>query len=264
VSLPSAPTRQPGVAAAAQVRTAFSDRAGVGNVSHAVGGGDVAGARRRLVGLVGLPPERAVFMEQVHGAGVGVVDHRHAGRGLSTHGDAVAGVDALVTAAEDLALVVMVADCVPLLLALPERAVGAVHAGRRGVEADIVGAALAGLLEVGGGDAAEVEATIGPAIFGCCYEVPADLADALADRWPAARAQTTWGTPALDLPAAVRAQLQAAGVERIEAVGSCTRCDADRWFSHRADTSAGSGAGRQAGVIARVSAPRSAGSPSLD
>jgi polyphenol oxidase len=261
----AAPTLQARIAGDVRVRTAFSERRQVGNVSRVVGGGDVDGARHRLTGLVGLPPERAVFMEQVHGPGVAVVDDRHAGRGLTSHGDAVEGVDALVTAAEDLALVVMVADCVPVLLALPGRAIAAAHAGRRGIETEVLAATVARLVDVGQGAAGEVEALIGPAIGGCCYEVPADLAEAVAGRWPAARARTTWGTPAIDLPAAARAQLAAAGVQRVDTIGSCTRCDADRWFSHRADSAAGAAAvGRQAGVIARVSAAGSDRSPSLD
>lgn len=98
----------------------------------------------------------------------------------------------------------------------------------------------------------EVEARIGPAIGGCCYEVPAELADEVAAAHPAARATTTWGTPALDLPAAVAAQLHEAGVERVERAGVCTRCGGEGWFSHRRDP----GAGRQAGVVVRAAPGR--------
>jgi copper oxidase (laccase) domain-containing protein len=61
---------------------------------------------------------------------------------------------------------------------------------------------------------------------------------------PAAYAETTWGTPALDIGAGVRAQLAAAGVEVVD-VGGCTRED-PRLHSHRRD---GAAAGRLAALV---------------
>lgn len=239
-----APPLELGVAEDPGARLAFSGRqGGPGNVSLRVGPGEPATARAELAALVGCRPEDAIFMEQRHGAGVARVGRAERGRGLDDHDDAVPGVDALVTGDAGVALVVMVADCVPVLLVDPGMGVGAVHAGRGGVVAGVVGAAVAALSD----DPGRVVAALGPAIGGCCYEVPGDLADAVAADVPDARATTTWGTPALDLPAAVVAQLEAAGVRRIERHGACTRCHADRWFSHRADPRGG----RQAGVVAR-------------
>ena len=229
-------------------RVAFSGRDpashGNGNTSLTVGEGRPASTRAALLGAVGLDPGAAVFMEQVHGRGVAVVDPSDAGRGSGDHGDAIAGVDALVTFDTDVALVVQVADCVPLLLVDPGRGVAAVHAGRRGVESDVVGAALDALAPP---DPGRVAAVIGPAIGGCCYEVPAALADEVAAQVPAAAARTSWGAPALDLPQALRAGLAARGVHRVAHHGACTRCAHDRWFSHRAAP----GEGRQAGVVVR-------------
>lgn len=231
---------------------AFSSRAdggnGSGNVSLQVGDGRPQAARGALLGAVGLDPGCAVFMEQVHGRDVAVVGPNDGGRGSADHSDAIPGVDALVTFDTDLALVVMVADCVPVLLVDPGSGAAAVHAGRRGVELGVVGAAVA-TLAPHAPDA--LHAIIGPAIGGCCYEVPASLADEVADAVPEAAATTSWGTAALDLPAGVRAQLRGAGVGRIAEVGSCTHCHPDRWFSHRAEP----GQGRQAGVVVRRSAP---------
>lgn len=226
------------------VRLAFSDRS-LGNVSLAVGGGDVATARTRLLAQVGLSSADAVFMQQAHGAGVAVVGRAERGRGLTHDQEPIPGVDALVTHDVDVALVVLVADCVPLLLVDPGRAVAAVHAGRRGIAAGVVGACVTVL----GDDPGRVVAVLGPAIGGCCYEVPAELADAVADTVPASRARTRWGSPALDLPAAVAEQLAVAGVGAVRQTGSCTRCHRDRWFSHRGDAPAARG--RQAGVVCR-------------
>lgn len=224
------------------IRFAFSAAAD-GNVSLAVGMPDAA-ARPRLAEAVGATTDALVFMQQVHGAGVAVVDAGDRGRGLRTHDDGVPSVDALVTTDEGVALVVQVADCVPVLLADPGHAVAAVHAGRGGVTSGVVGAAVAALAPAG---PARVEAVVGPAIGGCCYEVEQDLADDVVAFLPAAAATTTWGTASLDLAAAVTAQLAAAGVRTVRRVGGCTRCTPGRWYSHRREP----GAGRQAGVVVR-------------
>ena len=198
---------------------------------------DLVDDRREVAERLGVEIERWHLMQQVHGAEVAEV-------GPSTApGTELVGVDAMVTGCLDRALVVQVADCVPVLLAGPGR-VGVVHAGRLGVAAGIVGRAVERLTD--GGAATPVRAVIGPAIRGCCYEVPAAMRDEVSAVAPAARATTRWDTPSLDLPAAVAAQLASAGVEHVADVGGCTREDA-RYFSHRRDPDSG----RQAGLVAR-------------
>lgn len=251
------------VPGAARTHAAFSGR-GTGTVSLLVGEGDPLSGRRDLLAHVGATPEDAVYMEQVHGAGVAVVGGSERGRGARDHSDALPGVDALVTTQAGVALVVMVADCVPVLLAVPDRGVAAVHAGRRGVESGVVGAAVAALALETGAAPADVVAVLGPAIGGCCYEVPAELALQVAAVVPGASARTRWGTPALDLPRAVASQLAAAGVTRVSPPPACTRCDAQDWFSHRATTNDDAPAGRQAGAICIAAPDRADGGPSLD
>lgn len=245
-------------APAEPVRVAVSGRAGpgsTGNVSLVVGGGAPRRSRRRLLAAVGCTPDQGVTMAQVHGGEVVVVGRDDAGRGMDDHGGAVPGVDGLVTFVPGVALVVMVADCVPVLLHAPSVGVAAVHAGRGGVVAGVVGRAV-GLLAAGppGGRPSAphgIEALVGPAIGGCCYEVPAAMAADVDRLAPGTAGTTRWGTPSLDLPSAVAGQLRAAGVRTVVRAGSCTRCDADRWFSHRADP----GAGRQAAVVVRHAGP---------
>jgi YfiH family protein len=230
------------------VALAFSGRAD-GNLSLVVGArAGVAEARRRLLARVGASLDDAVFMQQVHGARTVVVGRDYRGRGVADHAHAVAGADALVTFDPGVALVVLVADCVPLLLVDPGRGVAAVHAGRRGLEAGIVERALALLAPR---TVERVVAVIGPAVGGCCYEVPTELAERVAEAYPSARATTRWGSPSLDLPAAAAHTLADAGVARVERSGGCTRCDDAAWFSHRATTTSGTPAGRQAGVVVR-------------
>jgi hypothetical protein len=226
---------------------AFTGRA-QGNLSLTVGTGG-GGNRARVMRSLGVDLDDAVFMGQVHGAGVRRVTLADRGRGTADPASAVGDVDALVTTEERVALVVLAADCVPVLLAAPGAGVAAVHAGRRGIAAGVVGAAVAVLAAAAGLAPRDVDAVIGPAIGGCCYEVPRALAHEVTAVVPAARTTTTWGAAALDLPAAALAQLEAAGVERVRRVGGCTRCGHTTWFSHRASAAGDAPAGRQAGVV---------------
>lgn len=137
---------------------------------------------------------------------------------------------------------VRAADCVPVLLADPDaQVIGAAHAGRLGMALGVVPATVARMRELGGD---RITAWVGPHICGSCYEVPVDLRDEVAATVPASRSTTSWGTPALDIGAGVRAQLTAVGVEVVD-VGRCTRESPDL-HSYRRD---GARAGRQAGVI---------------
>ncbi len=217
-----------------------------GNVSHRRPHlpSELARARGAVASAVDVEVEHLYLMQQVHRAEVGTVD-----RGTPA-GREFPGVDALVTAEPGRALVVQVADCVPVLVAAPDGGVAAIHAGRRGLRAGVVDRGLDALADLAGGlDGAR--AAIGPAIGGCCYEVPAEMQHEVVDEHPDAAATTTWGTPSLDLAAAVRAVLARRGVTVASDTPGCTRCDpSDRWFSHRGDADAG----RQAGVVALTGA----------
>jgi YfiH family protein len=167
-------------------------------------------------------PRPCTWLQQVHGTDVVVVTRpgEHAG----------VAADAAVTAVTGCALVVRTADCAPVAL-VGDGGVGMVHAGWRGLAGGIVEAAVAALRDLG---ATGVRVTIGPCIRAGCYEFAGPERDAVAERYgDAVRATTTWGTPALDLVAGVRAALTAAGVTEIGTVGGCTACD-PAWFSHRA------------------------------
>ena len=177
-----------------------------------------------------------VVPTQVHGAGVVEVGEDRLGRG--PHGPAPVA-DALVTRVRGLALAVVVADCVPVLLADAAAGVVAVaHSGRPGLVAGVVPAAVAAMRDLG---ARRITASLGPSICGGCYEVPQDMADDVAARVPAARARTRWGTPAVDVAAGVLAQLAAEGVA-VAGPGPCTFEGADL-FSYRRDGVTGRSAG---------------------
>lgn len=232
------------------VRAAFTTRAGgVSSGTHATLNlalhvADDPGAvlaNRRLVESWSGGPVR--YATQVHGVGVAIVGpDRSAGSTSASVGE----FDALVSAS-GATIAVLVADCVPVLLADPAAGVvGAVHAGRRGLADGVVQRALAAMVGLGARPG-EIRAAIGPAICGSCYEVPAELRAEVAAVVGASWSTTSWGTPALDLPAGVAAVLAAAGVHRIDDLGICTATD-ERFFSHRAQRG-GPATGRFAGVI---------------
>ena len=169
-------------------------------------------------------------MSQVHGDLVVVVDQVL---------PEVPVADALITGNPDLALVVMVADCIPLLLQ-SEELVAAVHVGRAGLMNSIALKTVAKMRDLG---ATQISGSIGPAICGSCYEVPQALHDEVAGMHPLASSKTKRGTPALDLPKALIAALAELDVPVVNSSG-CTLED-DNYFSFRRNKITG----RQVGVI---------------
>ncbi|MDX6323787.1 MAG: purine-nucleoside/S-methyl-5-thioadenosine phosphorylase / adenosine deaminase [Nocardioidaceae bacterium] len=184
----------------------------------------------------GTPSVTRVFsMRQVHGARVLVVDGETPPNGSEA--------DAAVTATPGVILAARAADCIPVLLADPDRnVVGGAHAGRVGVLAGVVPSAVAALRDLG---AERLVAWIGPAACGRCYEVPATMREEVGAVLPETWSETSWGTPALDLVAGVQAQLRAAGVQEVVDLKRCTIEDAD-FYSHRRQHGV---AGRHAGLV---------------
>lgn len=135
-------------------------------------------------------------------------------------------------------IVVQVADCLPLALAHREAPVGAVvHAGRRGVQANIVARCVEALRQ-DGYDPADFQAFIGPHICGPCYPVGEELAGQITEQWPAASARSRDGQAAVDLAAAVAQQLHAEGITQVTHSGICTRENED-FYSYRRHTQTG-------------------------
>ncbi|GAB7191117.1 peptidoglycan editing factor PgeF [Kineococcus sp. NUM-3379] len=223
------------------VRGAFTTRSGGGgaapfdglNLGDHVGDDPrVVAANRELVRSA-LGADALVLAAQVHSADVVVVDRPFPGPAPQA--------DALVTSTPGVALAVLVADCVPVLLADPRAGVvGVAHAGRAGMAAGVVAAVVAAMRDLG---ARDLRAVTGPSVCGACYEVPEAMRAEVAAREPASWARTRRGTPALDVAAGVRAQLAASGVAAHHVEG-CTVEDR-RFFSHRREGRTG----RFAGVV---------------
>ncbi|WP_284991577.1 polyphenol oxidase family protein [Arthrobacter sp. efr-133-TYG-120] len=214
------------------ISVAFSDD-DAGNLALHVADNpdDVMVRRARLEAAAGLGGRRFQYMNQVHGKAVEFI---------SVPGDGPTA-DAMVSRGQPLA--VMVADCVPVVLLgeVPDDVnpvLAVVHAGRPGVAADIVSATV---VEMRNRGAAAISAWVGPSICGECYEVPEQLRTDVVAAVPETWSTTSWGTPALDLPAGVRAQLQALDIT-VEYSGECTR-ETARLFSYRRNQKTGRFAG---------------------
>lgn len=213
-----------------RVRFGFTDRLGGGSdgpwasLNLASSTGDDADVVERNLALVAaaVGADRLVPMTQVHGNQVAWA---------GAEGADVPVADALVTDQPGVAVLVRVADCTPVVLAAGDAALAAVvHSGREGLVKGVVPAAVQALRERG---AADIRAWVGPRACGRCYELPAELADAVASVVPEARSTTSWGTPAIDVGAGVLAQLEAEGVDATDLGADECTIEHDRWFSYR-------------------------------
>ena len=193
--------------------------------------GDIAADVLQNRGLLTALHGPMQFMNQVHGDRVAVIEEVT---------DVAPTADALVTGIPGITLAVMVADCIPLLL-ISKQAVAAVHVGRRGLVNNVAIKTIEVMREMG---AQDISAKIGPAICGSCYEVSADIHQEVVSNFPMADSRTNAGTLALDLPRALNAVLQSAGISVDSRQCACTVEDVDS-FSYRRDGVTG----RQAGLV---------------
>jgi YfiH family protein len=194
----------------------------------------VAGNWQRLAHATGLDFAR---VRQVHGAAVLVASAPSRPREEA---------DGVISATPGLAACVAVADCVPILLACPDRsAVAAIHAGWRGTLAGIAAEGVRALAAAGSDE--PPLAVIGPSIGPCCYQVAPDLAARFEAAFGARVVVPGARGPHLDLWAANERVLRDAGVVRVAALRRCTACEPRFFFSHRRD---GGRTGRMVAFIA--------------
>jgi YfiH family protein len=194
----------------------FTTRAD-GDLNAAVVAPDLLAHRWRAVA-----DRPVVWLDEVHGTGVVVVD-----------GDDPTGMtgDAMVIGDGGRALGIWVGDCAPVAFVADEGVVGAAHVGWRGLLAGVVGDTVTAMRARGG---STIRAVIGPCIHAECYEFGTDGIERFTTQFGRGVAATTsWGTPALDLPAAIRAELEAVGVVVADTTTPCTACD-ERFWSYRA------------------------------
>lgn len=213
------------------------------NLGDAVGDAPdvVARNRQRFAKVIAAAP---VFLKQIHGTRVVRIGGADAQACMRADAPRIEA-DASVTTEPDVACTVLVADCLPLLLAAPDgRAVGAAHAGWRGLAGGVVEAALHAVCEAAGCETGDVRCWLGACIGPRRFEVGADVllafgadpADAdplrFVPRGHAGRAETKW---LANLPQLARDRLHAAGVRHVTGGAWCTVEDEARFFSFRRD-----------------------------
>jgi len=203
---------------------------------------------RRVSEKTGIPVENMVSARQVHGDAIAIVNSGHRGMGIvreSTLGEA----DGLITADEDVALVTIHADCVPVYLYDPvEKVIALVHSGWRGTLRSIASKA-SGLMEnIFNCRSRNIHAVIGPHIRRCCFEVGAEVKREFAEFFPNCRdlLKPSGEKYRIDLSEIIRRSLLENGLaaDNILDVGRCTVCESMLFFSHRAGKgTSGAGAG---------------------
>ena len=192
--------------------------------------------RAGAASALGLRPDRLSFTSQVHGTDVHVIGTSDGPAPASTQADAQ------VTTAASLGLVVLVADCTPVILTDPNAGIVAVaHAGRRGMAEGIIERTVAAMAECG---AEQIGAHIGPSICPRCYEVPAPMREEIARAEPVAASTSRSGTPAIDVAGGVAEQLHRAGARIVHWSSACTFETSDLFSYRREGTT-----GRFAGIV---------------
>lgn len=206
---------------------------------------------REVLRSVGVTPERLMRVKQVHGNAIRVLAR---GRVPEDAAEQRPDGDAIVSNEPGLALAVMVADCVPILVADPVRGVAAaIHAGWRGTCARVAPAAIEVMARAFDSRPVDLIAAVGPSAGPDDYEVGASLVDTFLEAGHARADVDRWfirsgGKPHLDLWSANRDQLAAAGLVpgRIHICGLSTVSHPDIFDSYRV---AGDRAGRMAGLV---------------
>jgi hypothetical protein len=201
--------------------------------------------RERVAQLIGIPRDHWLESKQVHGATVRTVTE------LPSPDDALVEADGIATTLEGVAAVVVTADCLPVALIAPE-GVAMIHAGWRGLGADVLKRGAEALREAG---ASEIQVAIGPSIGVCCYEVNTWVHRAFM-RYPRGVARLSNHA---HLKNVARLQLQSVKIplEHIHDVDICTMCAPRSLFhSHRRDYGGDpADTGRQASVAWRITSP---------
>lgn len=183
-----------------------------------------------------------VYMKQIHSDIIIQIDK-------SYNFDTPPLCDALITNATNIPLMVMSADCTPVLLYDPKNhAIGVVHAGRAGALSEILPKTIQQMCRSYGTELQHLSISLGPSIHGCCYEINKSIAQAVEKKgYP--RALTKINKKLfLDVNTILLQQLNFLRVPHanIEVIDHCTACQSDTYFSYRAHDQH---TGRIAGII---------------
>ena len=213
----------------------FTDKSD-GNLAYHVGDDkiNVDNNRKNLAKKLEYRYKDLVYMNQVHGNNVEIVNHESP--------KLIDNCDGLITNESNLPLMVMVADCIPILLHdKKQNVIAALHAGRNSTFLKIVQVALDKMKENFACNAEDIHAILGPSIQKCCYEVNEDLKNIV---------KNTFGSEYIlhnniDLQGINKSILVHNGIKNIEISKICTKCTGSDYYSFRKDPKTG----RFAGII---------------
>jgi YfiH family protein len=202
---------------------------------------DVIKNRELLAEILGIHTGRFVYANQAHTGNVAVIGEQEAGKGFDSLTFSIPETDAMVTDVSGICLVVLVADCVPLLFYDPVKHIAAVaHAGWRGTLQFIASKTIEIMTQKFGSAPGNILCSIGPSIGPCCYEVGEEVINAVQSMPLNIEGyllrSSKPGKAVFDLWTSNHLQLTQAGVkpDNIENMGVCTLCNSGEYFSSRA------------------------------
>lgn len=201
---------------------------------------DVIANHDALANTIGYERNKLIHMRQIHSDTIVIVDE-------NMSFDTPPECDALITDIPRIPLMVMSADCTPILIYDPHHhAIGAVHAGRAGALNQILPKTIQKMVERYKSDTNELRIILGPSIGGCCYEINQTIAQEVEAKGYTNALSYKEEKLFLDVNTILREQLKTLPQENIEILDHCTSCQNDTYFSYRADHQT---TGRIAGVI---------------
>ena len=188
--------------------------------------------RTMICSALALDYEKIINPEQKHTDNIKIV---------SNINENVSNTDGLITAEPEIVLMLLFADCVPVILFSPEkRVLGVIHAGWKGSAKKITQKAISIFEKDFSVKPEEINAAIGPAIGQCCYPVSSDTAIELHKSINKNHAKIFTENNKtdkinVDLKKLNAQQLKEIGVINIDASDLCTSCKYDTFFSYRAE-----------------------------
>lgn len=208
------------------------------NLAFHVGDGieKVRENRAILAKRIGFDAQKLTCAQQIHGDTIQIVGRAEIGRGALSWDDALPACDALLTREVGVPLLILVADCAPLLMVDElNRAFGIVHAGWRGAVAGIAGKSVLAMKNAFGTRAETLKVGIGPCLSVENLEIGPEVA-AIVEKFDFDALISDWEKPHLDLRGLLRRDLEKRGVleSNIEVMDFCPKTRNDLFFSHRA------------------------------
>jgi len=195
-----------------------------------------------LAKTIGYERQKLIHMRQIHSDRIIAVNEM-------MNFDTPPECDALVTNRLNTPLMVMSADCTPILLFDPvQRVIAAVHAGRAGALKGILSKTLRQMVQMYGSCIENIHISMGPSIHGCCYEINTQIAADVEEKGYPDALRSEGEKLFLDVNTILVKQMNALNIptEHREIINECTACRCDTYFSYRADQQH---TGRIAGVI---------------